>query len=71
MSEQADQLTLVASLHRLPPTPASPPDEYVVREARETDLEGLAALYFAAYPRNIVASEGEALQEIKATFEGE
>lgn len=71
MREEADQLTFVVSLLQLPTVPAAPPDGYVVRETRSTDLEALADLYFAAYPRHIVATEDDALQEFKATFEGE
>lgn len=68
---KADQLTLVAGLVQLTPPPAAPLDGYLVRETRKTDLQGLAALYFAVYPRDIVATEDDALQEIRATFEGE
>lgn len=71
MSEEAKQLTLVANLVQLPAALVPPPDGYVARETRLSDLEGLASLYFAAYPRRIVATQDDAFREIKATFEGE
>lgn len=71
MSEEADQITLMANIASLPLANLALPHRYEFRETRLQDTQELANLYFAAYPRLIVETEVAALEEIQVTFKGE
>lgn len=71
MSTSSVQLTLAAEVSRLPLTGRVLPPGYNVRETQLEDVEELAELYLSAYPREIVADDVAAREEIEVTIKGQ
>jgi len=65
------QLTLVGSCTTAAARTRPVPDGYLLRGLRQSDEAGLARLYHAAYPPEIVAGLPAAVEEMALTFSGE
>jgi ribosomal protein S18 acetylase RimI-like enzyme len=65
------QLTLVGSPSSIASCTRDVPDGYVIRVLCPRDEAGLADLYYAAYPKEIVADLNAAVEEMALTFSGE
>jgi ribosomal protein S18 acetylase RimI-like enzyme len=68
---RAQQLTWIAHLSDILRSERGLPDGYTIRATEEADKAALAALYFATYPREIVADPAAALEEIERAFLGD
>lgn len=70
MAELVHQLTLIAQLEDVMRSECSLAQGYHVRQIEDRDRLGLADLYFAVYPRDIVADGAAAHAEMEQTFAG-
>jgi N-alpha-acetyltransferase 10/11 len=71
MTKEARQLTLIAQIEDVLLRKRALAAGYAVRQTEKRDLLALADLYFAAYPRDIVADMPAARDELERTFGGE
>jgi ribosomal protein S18 acetylase RimI-like enzyme len=65
------QLTWIADLSDVLRHDRGIPDGYVVRAMEAGDRDRLATLYLETYPREVVADEAAAIDEMERTFRGE
>ena len=65
------QVTLLAVLEEVARHDQHLSNGYAIRPLDESDLDGLAELYFQAYSPEIVRTLAEATDEIQQTFAGE
>jgi ribosomal protein S18 acetylase RimI-like enzyme len=70
VSDAPRQLTWIAHLEDILKA-HRPGDGPAIRPARSGDKAALAEIYFASYPRSIVADPAAAREEMKQTFGGE
>ncbi|MEM8533345.1 MAG: GNAT family N-acetyltransferase [Chloroflexota bacterium] len=70
MTESGQQLTLIAQLKDVVRNERSLAQGYQVRQIEHQDRLSLADLYFAVYPRDIVADVAAACDEMEQTFTG-
>lgn len=68
--EKSRQLTLIAFLAGMPRERRELPAGYEVKKMSDRDKLGLAELFLASYPRDVVKNLDESQDEMKVTFDG-